>query len=238
VEARRPTMPKTVHKPGRDLILRVIRPDGEESPPDPFAASLFGLIYEKLLEYYFKQQKFTASNYPVWRFVGKPLVEPDGAKRRIPLDYLVEDTTRRGSSPSRPGFSEGSSHLVCFEAKSWPGFQKFHTISSKNVERFLDYNERFLGYIECKKWYAKLDSGETKEITPNAFGFLVFDYDPRERQAILTTFSKRNRKLREIESIVDLLSMVIYNKNRLGSEFAHDLMEKQRTASSLFSLFL
>ena len=89
-------MSKMVHKQGRESILRVILPGGGKTPADKFAASLFGLIYEELLEYYFKQQKHTASHYPAWRFVGKPSVKPRGANRRIPVDYLVEDITRCG----------------------------------------------------------------------------------------------------------------------------------------------
>lgn len=74
-----------------------------------------------------------------------------------------------------------------------------------------DAVQAFLQYIRCQDWYAKLDSGKTIPITPDAFGFLVFDYNHDELQSILKAFKGRwgAPKLQEIESIVDLLSMVI-----------------------------
>jgi hypothetical protein len=228
-----------VYAQGRNLIREVILPNDK---PDPFAAALFGTVYEELLEYYFKRQRFTRPNYPVWRFVGKGYMKRPGSKRRIRLDYLLEDTTRKGFSPPRPGNSAGGSRLVCFEAKSWPAYQNFHTISRSNVNAFLDENEsQFLDYIKCPSWEAILEGKkEYERIQPDAFGFLVFDYDhgAGEREAILEAFKARNPLLQEIESIVDLLSMVIYNKARIEKDLSNRLKRKQRIANQLFSLFL
>ncbi len=230
---------RMVYSRGRNLIKDVILPNGK---PDPFTATLFGKIYEEILEYYFRRQCFTRPGYSVWRFVGNGYAKPDGSKRRLRLDYLVEDITRQGSSPSRPGNLKGGSWLVCFEAKSWPAYQNFHTINRSNVDAFLDENEwQFLNYIKCGNCQAILDGCQDYvSIKPDAFGFLVFDYDHREgeREAILEAFKARHHLLQELESIVDLLSMVIYNKERLGTELFESLISKRRAADQLFSLFL
>jgi hypothetical protein len=64
----------------------------------------------------------------------------------------------------------------------------------------------------------------------------VFDYDHDQREALIARMQKKSNKLVELESIVDLFSMVLYNgvKSPQRERLEHD----QQAANRLYDTLL
>lgn len=215
------------------------------SKADPFLATVFGSFYERLLLHYFLTQRTIAADKATWRNVGTAYLQVGGTGRHLPQDFLLEWPQKQGSSPRREGYQTSDSQLVCFEAKSWPAYRGFHKLTPDNVEAFLDENDRFLGYISAPKshWSLKLHDTEGKKIggyketAPDAFGFLVFDFDETDRDKLLKAFRRRNPKLVALESICRLVSMLLYNPPLKG-KVPDELRAQRKAVDELFSVLV
>jgi hypothetical protein len=200
---------------------------------DPFGAVVFGKLYEELLRYYFKSQRNAARTSRTWRDAGQAWVQETQGGRRIPQDFLVETLLKNGNGPS-------GGQLVCFEAKSWPGYRDFDTLRASNIETFLDAASRFLSYLErpARSWWVEFPGCARERRKPDAFGFLVFDYATKDRPRIVAAMRRRHPRLLYVESIVSRLSMIIYNGGVKAPAIRSELRRAKRIADRLCGLFL
>lgn len=220
---------KTVNKPGKKAIIDALT--NADGKIDGFTAAVFGRYYEALLHYHFDRQKSTVKTYHVWRAAGEAWAVPN--RRKVRQDYLLESVAEAGSG-ARGGM------LTCFEAKSWPGYQKFRVLTKDNVGAFLKETQKFIGYLKlpADKWVVRLEGGQVEVRRPDRFGFLVFDYEENDRDEILKAFSEAHRDLLELESITGLLSMILLNDGVKDEALAQKLRDGQLAVQKLTELFL
>jgi len=181
--------------------IRAALEDDRSGAVDPFGAVVFGKLYEELLRYYFKSQRNAARTSRTWRDAGQAWVQKTQSGRKIPQDFVVETLLKNGNGPN-------GGQLVCFEAKSWPGFHDFDTLRASNIDAFLNDTSRFLSYLKrpARSWWVQFpDERAPERRKPDAFGFLVFDYATEDRPRIVAAMRRRHPDLLYVESIVSRL---------------------------------
>ena len=65
----------------------------------------------------------------------------------------------------------------------------------------------------------------------------MFDYDEKHREELLAAFKGRNKKLSELESIVGLLSMLLYNAPLKG-KVPDELRANRKAVNELFAVLV
>ena len=229
---------RSEYEKGKKAIIGVVSKNknetgGDDKDVNAFVATVFGKIYEELLNYYFSRQKFTKSSYPTWHPAGVALVQRMPNASKVRQDFLLESTVDSGSGPT-------GHRLVCFEAKSWPSYRGLGYLEQHNVSKFINETDKFIKDIrrEPEQWVMKFPDGEIVHQKPDSFGYLVFDYDVKNRNKILATIQERAPEITELESITGLLSMILYNGKIRDDELAVQLKKKLNAVNVLFNLFI